>query len=54
MMQNIKELHLIGENTEEAVKSSVISQCDHYLKQIPVELHEKLERRLPNQSKLCN
>jgi hypothetical protein len=42
-----------GENTEDAVKISVLSQCEQYLKQIPKELQEKLERRLPNQSKIC-
>ena len=43
-----------GENTEEAVKAQVFEQCEHYLKQIPNELHDKLEKRLPNQNKLCN
>lgn len=30
---------------------SVIELCDKYLKQIPVELREKMERKLPNQKK---
>lgn len=42
----------LGENSEEVVKSLVLEHCDNYLKQVPIELHEKLVKKLPNQMKL--
>jgi hypothetical protein len=40
-----------GENTEESVKMNIFDYCNKYLKQIPRELHDKLERPLPNQTR---
>ena len=39
-----------NDNPEDNIKSTVLEQCDHFLKQIPKELHERLEKKLPNQS----
>ncbi|CAF0826449.1 unnamed protein product [Brachionus calyciflorus] len=40
-----------NENAEETIKLSVMEQSNRYLKQIPVELHDKLPKKLPNQKK---
>lgn len=48
--QNFNSIFL-DENVEETVKVSVMELCNKYLKQIPIELHDKMERKLPNQNK---
>lgn len=40
-----------GEQSEEVIKSLVLEQCENYLKQMPVELQERLPRKLPSQIK---
>lgn len=41
----------LGEQSEEVIKSLVLEQCENYLKQMPVELQERLPRKLPSQIK---
>jgi hypothetical protein len=43
-----------NENAEENTRSSVLEQCDLYLKQIPKELHKRMERLMPNQIRLLS
>lgn len=52
-MLNMKNGHLSkqGENSEEAIKSKIIEQCENFLKQMPIELRETLPKKLPSQIK---
>ena len=43
-----------GDNVEENVRNSVLEQCENYLKQIPKELHNRMDRKLPNQVRLLS
>ncbi len=39
------------ENADDEIKLLVMKQCEDYLKTLPKELHDTLERQLPNQQK---